>query len=94
MCLPVKLTLTQFVWLLEVIVAIAVFSAVVGKRFFLVGGVLEVLSSVIFFAVGLGLYFLPVYLGKLWIKRYYSALPLLRPTAEVVNRSLPGVRPH
>jgi hypothetical protein len=94
MRLPVKLTLTQFVWLLEVIVATAVFSAVVGKRFFLLGGVLEVLSSAIFFAVGLGLYFLPVYLGRLWIKRYYSALPLLRPTAEVVNRSLPGFRPR
>jgi hypothetical protein len=94
MRLPVKLTLTQFVWVLEVIVATAVFSAVVGKRFFLVGGVFEVLSSAIFFAVGLGLYFLPVYLGKLWIKKYYSALPLLRPTAEVVNRSLPGVGPR
>jgi len=94
MRLPVKLTLTQFVWVLEVIVATAVFSAVVGKRLFLVGGVFEVLSSAIFFAVGLGLYFLPVYLGKLWIKRYYSALPLLRPTAEVVNRSLPGVGPR
>ena len=92
--LPVKLTLTQFVWLLEVIVAIAVFSAVVGKRFFLVGGVLEVLSSAIFLAVSLGLYFLPVYLGRLWIKRYYSALPLLRPTEEVVNKSLSGVRPN
>ncbi len=92
--LPVKLTLTQFVLVLEGIVATAVFSAVVGKRFFLVGGVLEVLSSAIFFAVGLGLYFLPVYLGKLWIKRYYSALPLLRPTAEVVNRSLTGVGPR
>ena len=94
MRLPVKLTLTQFVWLLEVIVATAVFSAVVGKQFFLLGGVLEVLSSAIFIAVGLGLYFLPVYLGRLWIKRYYSALPLLRPTAEVVNRSLPGFRPR
>jgi hypothetical protein len=94
MRLPVKLTLTQFVWLLEVIVGTAVFSAVVGKRFFLVGGVIEVLSSAIFFAMGLGLYFLPIYLGRLWIKRYYSALSLLRPTEEVVNRSLPGVRPH
>ena len=30
--LPVKLTLTQFVWMMEVIVAAAVFSGVVGKR--------------------------------------------------------------
>ncbi len=94
MCLPLKLTLTQFVWMMEFIVAAAFFSGIVGKRFFLVGGVLEVLSSAIFFAVGLGLYFLPVYLGRLWIKRYYSTLPLLRPTEEVVNKSLSGVRLH
>jgi len=94
MRLPVKLTLNQFVWLLEVILATAVFSAFVGKRFFFAVYVLVVLSSAIFIAVGLGLYFLPVYLGRLWIKRYYSALPLLRPTAEVVNRSLPGVGPR
>ena len=94
MRLPVKLTLTQFVWMMEVIVAAAVFSGIVGKRFFLGGGVFEVLPSALFCAVGLGLYFLPVYLAKLWIKRYYSALPLLRPTEEVVNRSLPGFRPH
>ena len=94
MPLPVKLTLTQFVWMMEVIVAAAVFSVVVGNRFFLVGGVLEILSSAIFFAVGFGLYFLPVYLGTLWIKRHYSTLPLLRPTEEVVNRSLPGIRLH
>jgi hypothetical protein len=92
--LPGKLTLTQFVWMMEVIVAVAVFSGVVGKHFFLVGGVLEVLCGAILLAVALGLYFLPVYLGKLWIKRYYSALPLMRPTEAVVNKSLPGVRPH
>jgi hypothetical protein len=90
--LPVKLTLTQFVWMMEIIVAAAVFSGVMGKRFFLVGDVLEVVSGAIFFAVGLGLYFLPVYLGRLWIKRYCSILPLLRPTEEVVNKSLPGIR--
>ena len=55
-------------------------------------GVLEVLLSAICFAVGLGLYFLPVHLGRLWITKYYSTLPLLRPTEEVVNKSLPGVR--
>lgn len=91
---PGKLTLTQFVWMMEVIVAVAVFSGVVGKRFFLVGGVFEVLCSAILFAVGLGLYFLPVYLGKLWVKRYYSALPLMRPTEDVVNKSLPWGQPQ
>jgi hypothetical protein len=92
MRLPAKLTPAQFVWMMEVIVAASVFSVVVGKRFFLIGGALEVLCSALFFAVGLGLYFLPVYLGRLWIKRYYSALPLLRPTEEAVNRSLSEVR--
>lgn len=92
--LPGKLTLTQFVWMMEVIVAVAVFSAVVGKRFFLVSGVLEILSSALLLAVALGLYFLPVYMGKLWIKRYYSALPLMRPTEDVVNKSFPGISPH
>ena len=72
----------------------AVFSGAVGKRFFLVDGPLEVLSSAILLVVALGLYFLPVYLGKLWIKRYYSALPLMRPTEDVVNKSLSGVSPR
>jgi hypothetical protein len=89
--LPVKFTLTQFVWMMEIIVAVAVFSGAVGKHFFFTGGVL---SSAILLAVALGLYFLPVYLGKLWIKRYYSALPLMRPSKDVVNKSLPGVSTH
>ncbi|MEO7859307.1 MAG: hypothetical protein ABIU05_02500, partial [Nitrospirales bacterium] len=94
MRLPVHLSLTQFVWMMEISVAVAVFSAVVGKRFFLVGGGLEVPTSAIFVVVGLGLYFLPVYLARLWIKKYYSILPLLRPTEEVVNKSLSVVRFH
>ena len=88
---PGKLTLTQFVWMMEVIVAVAVFSGVTGKHFFLIGGVLEVVSSAILFAVGLGLYFLPVYLGKLWIKRYCAVMPLIRPTEDVIHKCLPHV---
>jgi len=91
--LPGKLTLTQFVWMMEVIVAVAVFSGVMGKRFFLVSSVLEALSSAILLTLALGLYFLPVYLGNLWIKRYCSALPLMRPTEDIVNKSLFGVHP-
>ena len=94
MRLPVNFTMTQFVWMMEIIVAVAVFSAIVGKRFFLVGGVLEVQASAIFFVVGLGLYFFPVYLARLWIKKYYSTLPLLRPTEDVVTKSLSMVRFH
>ncbi len=90
--LPLRLTLTQFVWMMEIIVAGAVFSAVLGKRFFLIGGGLEVLASAILVVVGLGLYFLPVYLGRLWIKKYDPTLPLLRPTKEEVTQSLAVVR--
>jgi hypothetical protein len=85
----VKLTLTQFLWMMEIIVAAAVFSGIVGKRFFLAGGALGLLTSVLLFSVGLGLFFLPVYLGRLWIERYYPAMPLLGPTDEVVSKSLP-----
>ena len=91
--LPVKLTLTQFVWMMEFIVAAAVFSGIMGKRFLLADGTVGLLTSTIFFTVCLGLYFLPVYLGRLWIDRYSPAMPLLGPTEEVVNESLPGVLP-
>ena len=91
MRLPIRLTLTQFVWMMEFIVAAAIFSAVVGKRLFLIDGGRWVLSSTIFFAVCLALYFLPVYLRRLWIEKHYSTLSMLRPTAEVVNKSFPGI---
>jgi hypothetical protein len=91
--LPVKLTLTQFVWMMEIIVAAAVFSGIVGKRFFLIDGTVGLLTSAIFFALGLGLYFLPVYLARLRIDRYYPRMPLLSPTATVMSQSLLGVLP-
>ena len=91
--LPVKLTLTQFAWMLEIIVAAAVFSGIIGKRFFLVDGTDGLLTSAIFFTVGLGLYFLPVYLGKLRIKKYSPIMPLLVPTEKAVTQSLPGSLP-
>lgn len=91
--LPVKLTLSQFVWMMEIIVAAAVFSGIAGKRFFFAGDPPGLLTGMTSFTVGLGLFFLPVYLGRLWIERYYPAMPLLSPTEEVVSRSLsPGVR--
>ena len=91
--LPVKLTLTQFLWMMEIIVAAAVFSGLVGKRFFLAGGALDLLTSGILFTAALGLFFLPVYLGRLWIERYYPAMPLVGPTEDVVSKSLPGFAP-
>lgn len=91
--LPMKLTLTQFVWMLEIIVVAAVFSGIVGKRFFLADGTDGLLTSAILFTVGLGLYFLPVYLGKLWIGKYFPTMPLLGPIEKVVTQSLPGILP-
>jgi hypothetical protein len=91
--LPVKLTLTQFVWMMEIIVAAAVFSGIVGKRLFLIDGTVGLLTSAIFFALGLGLYFLPVYLARLRIDRYYPRMPLLSPTETVMSQSLLGVLP-
>jgi hypothetical protein len=89
--LPLKLTLTQFVWMMEIIVAAAVFSGIVGKRSFLADGTVELLTSATFFTLALGLYFLPVYLAKLWVNRYFPRMPLLSPTDTVVTQSLPGV---
>jgi hypothetical protein len=65
----------------------------VGKRFFLADGTVGLLTSTIFFTVGLGLYFLPVYLAKLWIDRYYPRMPLLSPTETVMSQALHGVLP-
>jgi hypothetical protein len=89
--MPVKLTLTQFVWMMEIIVASAVFSGIVGKQFFLADGTVGLLTSAIFFMVGLGLYFLPVHLAKLRINRYFPRMSLLSPTETVVTQSLPDV---
>jgi hypothetical protein len=86
--LPVKLSLTQFVWMMEMIVATAVFSGVMGKRLLLGGGPVELITSMICFSVAVGLFFLPVYLAKLWIARYYPAMPLSSPTDEAVSQSL------
>ncbi len=89
MRLPVRLTRTQFLWLMEILVATAVFSGIVGKRAFLAGGADGLLTGVVCVTVGLNLYFLPVYLGRLWIQRYHPAMPLSGPTEDVVSRSLP-----
>lgn len=92
MRLPVKLTLTQFLWMLEIIVGAAVFSGIVGKRLVFAGTTAGLMSGLSLCVVALALYFLPVYMGRLWIKRYYPTMPLLSPTEDTVNRSLPGVR--
>lgn len=88
LCLPVKLGLGQFIWLLEILVAAAVFCGMAGKRFFAE----DVTLSVLFLALGCLLYFLPVYLTQLWSKRYYPVLTLLSPTDDVINKSVPSLR--
>ena len=90
--LPVKLTLSQFMWMLEILIGAAVLSGIVGKRCFQVGGTMGLLSSLSFFALGLALFFVPVQLGRLWIERYYPAMTLLGPTDDVINRSFSSLR--
>jgi hypothetical protein len=92
MRLPVKLSLSQFMWLLQFFVAIAVLSGLLAKRSFLAGGADNVLISMSIFALGCCVFFVPVHLGRLWIKRYYPAMSLVGPTDEVINRSVPTLR--
>ena len=87
-CLPVRLTLREFTWMLELLVALGVFCGIAGKRWF----VDHPVGSFLLFALGLGLYFLPVYLTKLWSERYYPAMRLVGPTEDVVNQSIPALR--
>jgi hypothetical protein len=86
--LPVTLTRIRFVWMLEMMVAAAVFSAILGKRFLLSGDPFSLVAGALCFIIGLCLYFLPIYLARLWIERHYPAMPLSGPTDEVVSKSL------
>ena len=52
----------------------------------------DLTTGVPLFALGLALYFLPVYLTKLWRDRYYPAMTLLGPPEDVINKSFPGLR--
>jgi hypothetical protein len=88
LCLPLKLTLGQFVWMLEIFVAAAVLCCIAGKRLFAE----EPTTGVLLLVLGFALYFLPVYLAKLWSERYYPALTLVGPTEAIINKSFPGLR--
>lgn len=90
--LPLTLTLSQFIWTLEVVVGTAVFTGILAKRCFMMGDTVGILMGLCLFAVGLGLFFAPVHLGRLWIKRYSPAMPLVGPTDDVINESFPGPR--
>lgn len=89
---PVKLTRTQFIRMLEFIVAAAVFTGIVGKRWLSADEPSMLPVGLALCAAALVLYFLPVYLGRLWIDRYHPTMPLLSPTDEAVNASVPGLR--
>ena len=91
-CLPMRLTRTQFLWVMELIVGASVFAAMVGKRFLHTGDTLGLLSGLSFMVATFVLYFIPVYLGRLWIRHYYPAMTLVGPTEEVIKTSFPGIR--
>jgi len=91
-CVPLRLTVTQFLWMMELIVGAAVFIAVVGKRLLHTSDDAGLLNGLGFLVAAFLLYFVPVYLGRLWIRHYYPAMTLVGPTEEVIRTSLPGIR--
>jgi hypothetical protein len=90
--LSIKLTLSQFIWMLEFVVGAAVFAGILAKRCFLMGDTVGVLTGLVLFAIGLALFFLPVHFGQLWMERYGPTMTLVGPTDEEINRSFPGLR--
>lgn len=86
--LPIRMSPGQFAWTLELFVAAGVFCGIAAKRYF----VEDPAIGVLLVALGLVLYFLPVYLTKQWSERYYPTLTLLGPTEDVINKSFPGLR--
>ena len=86
--LPVKLTLLQFIWMLEILVAAGVCFGIAGKR--LLGT--DLVAGLALCGLGFVLYFVPVYLTKLWRERYYPSLSLFGPTEAVIDKSLPTLR--
>jgi hypothetical protein len=89
--LPVTLTLSQFIWMLEILVGAAVFTGLLAKRCVVAGETVGILTGLVLFTVGLALFFLPVHLGRSWMERYDPTMPLVGPTDEEINRSFPGL---
>lgn len=86
--LPMKLTLGQFIWMLETLVAIGVCVGIAGKR--IIGT--DLWAGLTLCGLAFLLYFMPVYLARLWRERYYPALSLFGPTEAVINKSFPSFR--
>ncbi len=91
-CIPVKLTVRQFLWVMELIVGAAVLAAVVGKRLLHTADTVGLSLGLSVIVVAFVMYFVPVYLGRLWIRHYYPAMTLVGPTEEVIKASFPGIR--
>lgn len=91
MSLPMRLTLSRFVWLLESIVALSLLCGLLAKRCWLAGGTEMFVAGWVLFLAGVGLFFLPVRLVELWRIRYYPATSLVGPSDDVINRSLSGL---
>ncbi len=89
--LPMRLTLSRFVWLLESVVALGLFCGVLAKHCWLAGGTDMLVAGWVLFLVGGALFFLPVRLVKLWEIRYYPATSLVGPSDDVINQSLSGL---
>jgi hypothetical protein len=86
--LPGRMTPGNFVWMLEMLVGAGMFCGITAKRSF----VEDPMIGLLLVGVGLVLYFLPVYLTKLWSERYYPTLALLGPSEAVINKSFPSLR--
>ena len=86
--LPKKLTLSQFIWMLEILVAAGVCCGIAGKR---VMGT-DLIAGLLLCGFGFVFYFVPVYLTKLWRERYYPALSLFGPSEATINKSFPSLR--
>jgi hypothetical protein len=89
---PGTLTPQQFIWTVEILVAVAVFAGLLAKRCFLMGDSVGMLIGLALFALALALFFLPVHLGRVWMERYDPTMTLIGPTDEEINRSIPGFR--
>lgn len=90
--LSMRLTMAQFLWAMELLVGAAMFCGILGKRLWHADEGIGLLVGLSLSVAALVLYFLPVYLGRFWIRRYNPAMTLFGPTEEVIKRSLPGLR--
>ncbi|WP_447603509.1 hypothetical protein [Nitrospira sp. Nam80] len=90
--LPIRLTVSQFIWMLEILVGAAAFTGILGKRYIQAGDTAGIVTGLGLSLVALALFFVPVHLGRLWMERYDPTMTVVGPTEDVINRSFPGFR--